>query len=129
MLLLAGALYLAGCGGGGGGPAPTPTATPTATATPVSGNIILVRLRDAGGALVDGVVTLTAGASTFRLGTTGGQASFAGFVAGNYAVSASVNGQVQSQNFSAGNGTTTVDISFPNGLTPTPAGTIPPPPF
>ena len=135
VLLVLGALWFAGCGGGSSGPTPTPTGTsgPGATATPrgtpVSGNVIIVRLRDANGLPVDGVVALVAGADTFRLGTTTGQASYAGFVAGNYSLSAQVNGRTQSKTFKAANGTTTVDLVFATGITPTPAGTVPAPPF
>lgn len=134
-LLVLSALWFAGCGGGSSGPAPSPTRTPvpgttaTPTGTPISGNVIIVRLRDASGLPVDGVASLVAGADTFRLGTTGGQASFAGFVAGNYLASAQVNGRTQSKTFNAANGTTTVDLIFATGITPTPAGTVPPPPF
>ncbi|RYX82120.1 hypothetical protein EON83_21135 [bacterium] len=131
VLLVFSALWFAGCGGGNSGPTPTPTNTPrpTATGTPTSGNLIIVRLRDSSGTVVDGVVSLVVGNDTFRLGTTSGQASFAGFIAGNYSASALVNGRTQSKTFAATNGTTTVDLVFPTGITPTPAGTIPPPPF
>ena len=135
VLLVFGALWFAGCGGGSSGPTPSPTrtpvpgVTPTPGGTPTSRNLIIVRLRDSGGAAVDGVVALTVGADTFRLGTTGGQASFAGFVAGSYAISAQVNGRTQSKTFVAAAGATTVDIVFPTGVVPLPTGTIPPPPF
>lgn len=137
VLLTFGALWLVGCGGGSSGPtpSPTPTRTPvpgasaTPTGTPISRNLIIVRLRDASGSPVDGVVALSVGKDTFRLGTTSGQASFAGFVAGSYSVSAQVNGRAQNKSFSAANGTTTVDLVFASGITPTPVGTIPPPPF
>ncbi|BCM92395.1 hypothetical protein IAD21_04274 [Abditibacteriota bacterium] len=135
VLLTLSALWFAGCGGGNSGPNPTPTNTPrpgataTPTGTPASSNLIIVRLRDTSGTVVDGVVSLVVGADTFRLGTTSGQASFAGFVVGNYSVSAQVNGRTQSKTFTATQGTSTVDLVFPTGITPTPAGTIPPPPF
>ncbi len=135
VLLVFGALGFVGCGGGSSGPTPSPTRTPvpgataTPAGTPISRNLIVVRLRDAGGAPVDGVVALTVGADTFRLGTTSGQVSFAGFIPGSYAGSAQVNGRTQSKTFAATGGTTTVDLVFPTGVTPTPAGTIPPPPF
>ena len=134
-LLVFSALWFAGCGGGSSGPTPTATSTPvpgttaTPSFTPISGNLIIVRLRDASGLPVDGVVSLVVGTDTFRLGTTSGQVSFAGFVAGNYSVSAQVNGRTQSKTFAATQGTTTVDLTFSTGITPTPAGTIPPPPF
>lgn len=134
-LLVVSALWFAGCGGGSSGPTPTatstpvPGATPTPSLTPVSGNLIIVRLHDASGLSIDGVVSLIVGADTFRLGTTSGQASFAGFVAGNYSVSAQVNGLTQSKTFTSVKGTTTVDLTFATGVTPVPAGTIPPPPF
>ncbi len=131
VLLTLSALWFAGCGGGSGGPTPTPTNTPrpTTTGTPNSSNLIIVRLRDTTGTVLDGVVALTVGGDTFRLGTTSGQASFAGFVAGNYSASAQVNGSTQTKTFTATSGTTTVDLVFPTGITPTPAGTVPPPPF
>jgi hypothetical protein len=135
VLLVFSALWFAGCGGGSSGPTPTPTNTPrpgaTATpgSTPASGNLIIVRLRDTSGTVLDGVVSLVAGSDTFPLGTTSGQVSFAGFVAGTYSISAQVNGRTQSKTVVATNGTTTVDLVFPTGITPTPAGTIPPPPF
>ena len=129
VFVLGSALWFAGCGGGSSGPTPTPTSTSRPTATPIAGNLIVVRLRDNTGAVVDGVVALTAGADTFRLGTTGGQASFVGFAAAAYAVSAQVNGRTQTKNITSTKGTTTVDLVFSTGITPTPAGTIPPPPF
>jgi len=130
LALLGGALAFAGCGGGGGGtsmPSPTPTATPRGT--PINGNTILVRLFDSSGLSADGVVSLAVGINTYRLGTTGGQATFVGFAAGTYSLSAQVNGQTQTRPVAVGNGATTVDFSFAAGVTPTATGTIPSPPF
>lgn len=126
--LLAGVLAFAGCGGGGSGVAkPTPTAKPTGT--PVNGNTLTVRLSDASGLSADGVVSLSLGINTYRLGTTGGQATFVGFAAGTYSLSAQVNGQTQTRSVAVGQGATTVDFSFASGVSPTATGTIPPPPF
>lgn len=127
--LLASALGVAGCGGGGGGPTVHATPTPAATGTPVANNLILVRLSDSSGLAADGVVSLSIGINTYRMGTTRGQASFVGFAAGTYSLSAQVNGQTQTRSVAVGSGTTTVDFSFGTGVTPAPTATIPAPPF
>jgi len=96
---------------------------------PTNSNTLTARLSDASGLSADGVVSLSSGINTYRLGTTGGQATFVGFAAGTYSVSAQVNGQTQTRSVTVGNGATTVDFSFASGVTPTATGTIPPPPF
>ncbi len=127
--LLASGLCVTGCGGGGSGPTVRPTPLPVATGTPVANNLISVRLNDSSGLAVDGVVSLTVGLNTYRMGTTGGQASFVGFAAGTYSLSAQVNTQTQTRSVPVGSGTTTVDFLFGTGVTPAPTATIPAPPF
>lgn len=106
---------------------PTPTARPTGA--PTNSNTLTVRLKDASGLSADGVVSLSLGINTYRLGTTGGQATFVGFAAGTYSLSAQVNGQTQMRSVMVAGGATTVDFSFASGVSPTATGTIPPPPF
>jgi len=129
--LFASALWVAGCGGGSSGPTPRATATPTASPTrvPIANNSIVVRLSDGSGLGVDGVVSLTIGINVYRLGTTGGQATFVGFASGNYSISAQVNGQTQTRSVVVGTGTTSVDFAFSADVTPAPTATIPPAPF
>jgi len=78
---------------------------------------------------VDGVVTLTSGINVFRLGTTGGQATFVGFAPGTYSISAQAGDQSQTRPVVVANGTTTADFVFQSSVTPSPTGTIPPAPF
>lgn len=127
--LLVSALWVTGCGGGSSGPSPVATRTPVPTGTPVTNNLIVVRLSDSGGLAVDGVVNLTVGLNVYHMGTTGGQASFVGFAAGTYSLSAQVNGQTQTRPVPVASGTTTVDFVFSAGVTPAPTATIPAPPF
>lgn len=128
---LSSALWVAGCGGGSSGPTPQPTATPTvsATRTPIANNSIVVHLSDSSGLAVDGVVTLTSGINVYRLGTTGGQATFVGFAPGTYSISAQAGDQSQTRSLTVGSGTTTANFVFQSSVTPAPTGTIPPTPF
>lgn len=127
--LFASALWLAGCGGGSSGPTIGATPTPVASGTPIANNLIVVRLSDSSGLPAEGVVSLTIGIRSYRMGTTGGQAPFVGFAAGTYSLSAQVNGQTQTRSVIVANGTTTVAFVFGTGVTPAPTATIPPAPF
>ena len=128
-------LLLVGCGGGGGGGSSgggggggggsTRTPTPTRTPTGVPGVAVVVQLRDPSGAPVDGVVTV---GGTVRA-TTNGDVSITFPTTGAQTVSVEVNGVVTTQTVNVVGAGTTVTITINPGVTPTPSGTIPPPPF
>ena len=126
VLTLAGAALISGCGGGGsgngGGSNPTPR--PTITAIPPTQTSLIVQLRDAAGASVDGIVTLGAQ----RRATTNGGVTFNNVTNGAQTVSVEVNGLIFDRTVVATLGTSTFLITVPTGITPTPAGTPPAPP-
>ena len=114
-------LALVGCGGGSSGGSPAPTATPI----PPTNISVIVQLRDAMGAPVEGLVTLDGQ----RRATTGGDAAFANVKGGALTASAEVNGATYSQDFVATLGANTVQIAINPGAVTPPDGNPPPPPF
>ena len=125
VLTLAGAALISGCGGGGnGGGGSNPTPRPTVAPIPPTQTTLIVQLRDAAGAPVDGIVTLGAQ----RRATTNGNVTFNNVTNGSQTVSVEVNGQSFSRTVIATLGTSTFPITVPANITPTPAGTPPAPP-